>query len=166
MTEKKKKTAAPSRSKATQTTGSKATQKPGTKSSKPPKEAATGGTGKTPEQPPPVLDMPEFITEYDIYLFREGKHYSLFEKLGAHPIKKGRTSGTFFAVWAPNARSVHVIGNFNGWNNSSHPLVERDDQSGIWQGFIAGIGKGEHYKYFIRSQVDRKSTRLNSSHYS
>ncbi len=101
-----------------------------------------------------MTDMPDFISEYDIYLFREGKHFSLFEKLGAHPIRKGDTEGTLFAVWAPNAKSVSVIGNFNGWNTTSHPLLSRTDESGIWQGFITGVGKGEHYKYFIRSSIN------------
>jgi len=109
---------------------------------------------KKPVEKKPVEDLPDFITEFDIYLFREGKHFSLFEKLGAHPTTRGRTSGTFFAVWAPNAKSVHVIGDFNGWNKTSHALQPRSDESGIWQGFIEGIGKGEHYKYFISSSVD------------
>ncbi len=101
----------------------------------------------------PVWDLPDFITEYDIYLFREGKHYSLFKKLGAHPVKHDGTSGTFFAVWAPNAKSVTVIGDFNGWNKTSHLLQSRRDESGIWQGFIPGLGTGEAYKYFITSSV-------------
>lgn len=62
-----------------------------------------------------VENLNEFITEYDIYLFREGKHFSLHDKLGAHVIEHKGTRGTFFAVWAPNAASVTVIGNFNGW---------------------------------------------------
>ncbi len=100
---------------------------------------------------PPVWDVPDFITEYDIYLFREGKHFSLHKKLGAHIMEQEGTHGTFFAVWAPNARSVSVIGNFNGWNRESHFLNGRIDGSGIWEGFIPGVTKGEAYKYFITS---------------
>lgn len=92
------------------------------------------------------------ISEYDIYLFREGKHFTLHEKLGAHVIDHNNNKGTFFAVWAPNARSVSVIGNFNGWRKKANYLNIRDDSSGIWQGFIPGVEKGEAYKYYIVSQ--------------
>jgi 1,4-alpha-glucan branching enzyme len=105
-----------------------------------------------PETGTAVLDVAEFITEYDIYLFREGKHFSLYEKLGAHLIEVDGVKGTFFAVWAPNAKSVSVIGNFNGWLKDANHLKRRDDESGIWQGFVPGVGKGEAYKYFIQSQ--------------
>ncbi len=97
---------------------------------------------------------PELISEYDIYLFREGKHFTLHEKLGAHIIEHNNTRGTYFAVWAPNAKSVSVIGNFNGWGKDANPLKPRNDGSGIWQGFIAGVGKGEAYKYYIVSQYN------------
>lgn len=101
-----------------------------------------------------VLPLDGFITEYDIYLFREGKHFSLYEKLGATVVERDGAKGTFFAVWAPNAQSVKVIGNFNGWNKNDHPLRVREDGSGIWEGFIPGIGKGEVYKYFITSSFN------------
>lgn len=101
-----------------------------------------------------VENLNEFITEYDIYLFREGKHFSLHDKLGAHVIEHKGTRGTFFAVWAPNAASVTVIGNFNGWMKDANHLILRDDESGIWEGFISGVEKGEAYKYFIRSKFD------------
>ncbi|GAB4230775.1 MAG: 1,4-alpha-glucan branching protein GlgB [Chlamydiales bacterium] len=94
------------------------------------------------------------LTEHDIYFFREGTHYNLYEKLGSHPIVVDGVAGTHFAVWAPNAKSVHVIGNFNGWNRTSHPLFVRWDHSGIWEGFIPHIGHGEIYKYFIHSHID------------
>jgi 1,4-alpha-glucan branching enzyme len=93
------------------------------------------------------------LSEQDLYLFNEGTHYRLFEKLGAHPLKADDVSGTYFAVWAPNAREVYVIGDFNGWNHASHPLRCRG-VSGIWEGFIAGVGDGSRYKYFIVSHVD------------
>ncbi len=101
-----------------------------------------------------VDNVDEFISEYDIYLFREGKHFSLHEKLGAHVIECDHTRGTFFAVWAPNAKAVSVIGNFNNWVKDAHPLKRRKDESGLWQGFIPGVEKGEAYKYFIRSKYD------------
>jgi 1,4-alpha-glucan branching enzyme len=95
---------------------------------------------------------PDLISEYDIYLFREGKHFTLHEKLGAHVMEHNNSKGTFFAVWAPNAKSVSVIGNFNSWQKDASHLKVRDDGSGIWQGFIPGVGKGEAYKYYIVSQ--------------
>jgi 1,4-alpha-glucan branching enzyme len=101
-----------------------------------------------------VWSVPEYISEYDIYLFREGKHFSLHKKLGAHIMEIDNTSGTFFAVWAPNAKSVSVIGRFNNWDKQSHPMVARADESGIWEGFIPGVTKGEVYKYFIVSLFD------------
>ena len=101
-----------------------------------------------------VENLNEFISEYDIYLFREGKHFSLHDKLGAHVMEHKGTRGTFFAVWAPNAASVAVIGNFNGWLKDASHLTLREDESGIWEGFIPGVEKGEAYKYFIRSKYD------------
>lgn len=92
------------------------------------------------------------FTEYDINLFKAGKHFKLYEKMGAHLVEYKNTKGTCFAVWAPNASMVSVIGNWNGWNNQSHKLIARGDESGIWEGFIPEIGKGEAYKYFIQSK--------------
>ena len=91
------------------------------------------------------------FSEFDIYLFKSGKHYKLYEKLGSHVTEYKGVIGTYFAVWAPNARYVSVIGNFNGWNRGSHSLNARWDGSGIWEGFIPNIGRGEVYKYFIHS---------------
>jgi 1,4-alpha-glucan branching enzyme len=91
------------------------------------------------------------LTDDDIFLFNEGSHFRLYEKLGAHNIKYDNQDGTYFAIWAPNARQVSVIGNFNNWNHKQHLLRQRG-QSGIWEGFIAGIGTGETYKYRILSQ--------------
>lgn len=85
------------------------------------------------------------LTDQDIYLFKEGKHYRLYEKLGSHITDKG----VFFGVWAPNAKSVSVVGDFNGWNTQSHPLNVRWDGSGIFEGFIPGLGQGTLYKYNI-----------------
>src|SRR5215831_1285307 len=93
------------------------------------------------------------LTDHDIYLFREGTHVRAYEKLGAHPISAAEgDAGTHFAVWAPNASSVSVVGDFNGWNPSSHRLEPRLDSSGIWSGFIAGVRHGALYKYHIVSR--------------
>jgi 1,4-alpha-glucan branching enzyme len=91
------------------------------------------------------------FSDFDIALFQSGKHYKLYEKLGSHVVNHNGVVGTYFAVWAPNAHYVSVIANFNGWNNSSHPLYIRWDGSGIWEGFIPNVGNGEVYKYFINS---------------
>jgi 1,4-alpha-glucan branching enzyme len=114
-------------------------------------------SGKTPKKKPDVnavREMPGFITEYDVYLIREGKHFTLHEKLGAHIMDHENTRGTFFAVWAPNAKHVTVIGDFNGWDKNAHPLKVREDKSGIWEGFIPGVDKGQAYKYHITSGLD------------
>jgi 1,4-alpha-glucan branching enzyme len=93
------------------------------------------------------------LSENDLYLFNEGSHYRIYEKMGSHPIIDNGTAGTYFAVWAPNARQVFVTGDFNNWNQSSHPLYSRG-QSGIWEGFIPGVGQGALYKYLIISKYD------------
>jgi 1,4-alpha-glucan branching enzyme len=94
------------------------------------------------------------FTDHDIYLFKEGSHYRLYEKLGSHPMGIDGMEGTYFAVWAPNASSVSVIGEFNEWNPGVHPLQVRGDGSGIWEGFIPGVGSGALYKYHIVSRSD------------
>ncbi|MDQ3394536.1 MAG: 1,4-alpha-glucan branching protein GlgB [Bacteroidota bacterium] len=91
------------------------------------------------------------FSDYDVHLFREGKHYSLHEKFGSHIMEHKGTKGTYFAVWAPNASQVTVIGEFNAWNRGSHPMNVRLDQSGIWECFIPEVGQGTIYKYFIQS---------------
>lgn len=93
------------------------------------------------------------LTDFDIHLFRSGKHYKLFEKLGAHVTEFNGKKGTYFAVWAPNAKSISVIGNFNSWQPDSHKLNPRWDESGIWEGFFTDVGKGEVYKYAIHSNT-------------
>ncbi|MCE7066090.1 1,4-alpha-glucan branching protein GlgB [Dyadobacter sp. CY326] len=96
-------------------------------------------------------DALPMFSGFDIDLFKSGTHYHIYNKLGAHIIERDGVRGTHFAVWAPNAQEVSVVGNFNGWNRQSHPLTSRSDYSGIWEGFIPNIGKGEYYKYFLRS---------------
>jgi len=92
------------------------------------------------------------LTDYDVHLFREGNHFRLYQKLGAHPMEVDGTPGTLFAVWAPNAERVSVVGDFNGWDPEAHPLAPRWDGSGIWEGFIPGVGPGTLYKYHIVSR--------------
>ena len=93
------------------------------------------------------------LTDDDIYLFNEGSHFHLYEKLGSHLFTRDGVDGTYFAVWAPDAKEVFVIGDFNGWHKKSHPLQPKK-QSGIWQGFIPGVGRGDNYKYHICSRFD------------
>lgn len=94
-----------------------------------------------------------FFTEFDIDLFKAGKHYRLYEKLGSHTIHLNGQEGTYFAVWAPSASSVSVVGDFNYWMEAEHSLQVRWDSSGIWEGFIPHVGKGTVYKYAIRSKL-------------
>jgi 1,4-alpha-glucan branching enzyme len=94
---------------------------------------------------------PTLLTDDDVFLFNEGTHYDLGSKLGAHRIEFEGRWGTHFAVWAPDAGHVNVIGDFNGWNKTNHPLHPRG-QSGIWEGFFPNIDKGAHYKFHIRAR--------------
>jgi len=98
----------------------------------------------------PVRYDISMLSSDDLFLFNEGSHYRLYEKLGAHPIMVDGVEGTHFAVWAPNAKQVSVMGEFNGWDKSSHPLRPKG-QSGIWEGFIPGVAKGTIYKYYLVS---------------
>ena len=98
---------------------------------------------------PEVSAMPEsLLSDWDLHLFNEGTHHNLWEKLGSHIVP----GGVMFAVWAPNAERVSVMGDFNGWNRDSHPLQERG-ASGIWEGFVPDVHKGTKYKYHIVSRV-------------
>ena len=98
------------------------------------------------------------FTDFDISLFKSGKHYRLFEKFGAHITTLDGVSGTYFSVWAPSAKSVSVIGDFNFWQEDSNPLNVRWDESGIWEGFIPNVGKGSIYKYKIQSSINDVKT--------
>ncbi len=94
------------------------------------------------------------LSDDDLFLFNEGSHFRLFEKLGSHFMTApDGTQGTYFAVWAPNAQEVTVIGNFNHWEKDSHYLGRRGE-SGVWEGFIPHLKEGESYKYHIRSRFD------------
>ena len=93
------------------------------------------------------------LTGDDLFLFNEGNHYRLYEKLGSQPAEVDGVAGCHFGVWAPNAERVSVMGDFNQWNRESHPLHARG-QSGIWEGFIPEIGRGTSYKYYVVSRCN------------
>lgn len=90
------------------------------------------------------------LNPQDIHLFNEGRNYRAYERMGAHLMTAGDEAGVCFSVWAPNARQVSVIGSFNRWDQSAHPLYLRGN-SGIWEGFVPGVTKGALYKFHIRS---------------
>ncbi|MFZ3216345.1 MAG: 1,4-alpha-glucan branching protein GlgB [Candidatus Acidiferrales bacterium] len=96
--------------------------------------------------------FPTVLTEFDLHLFGEGTHYQKYEKLGAHVREVDGVRGVHFAVWAPNARRVSVVGNFNQWDGRVHPMCHRG-ASGIWEIFIPGLDEGEVYKFEILSRV-------------
>jgi 1,4-alpha-glucan branching enzyme len=96
------------------------------------------------------------FTEGDISSFQHGTHCKLYNLFGSHPVQVLDTRGYYFAVWAPNATYVSVIGHFNDWNTEAHPLLVRLDNSGIWEGFIPGLVKGEVYKYHIHGYEGNK----------
>ncbi|WP_300434020.1 1,4-alpha-glucan branching protein GlgB [Christiangramia sp.] len=97
------------------------------------------------------VQVHSLFSDFDISLFKAGKHYRLYEKFGAHLMEVEGQKGVYFAVWAPTAKSVSVIGDFNYWLEGEHPLNVRWDESGIWEGFIPGVEKGAKYKYKIHS---------------
>ena len=89
------------------------------------------------------------FTKKDIKLFADGEHFYAHQKFGSHKINVLNTEGFYFAVWAPNATEVCVIGEFNGWKKNLHPLFVRLDKSGIWEGFIPYLTENILYKYLI-----------------
>ena len=96
-----------------------------------------------------------FVGDLDQYLFGQGTHYDIFQKLGAHLMTVDGRNGVYFAVWAPHALEVHVIGDFNGWNEESHAM-ERLEPLGIWELFVPGVRQGALYKYLIETQDHRR----------
>jgi 1,4-alpha-glucan branching enzyme len=84
------------------------------------------------------------LTDFDVHLFKTGKHFKLYEKLGAHLTSFGNKKGVYFAVWAPNAKAVSVIGNFNDWSDSKNRMNPRWDESGIWEVFIPGCRREKY----------------------
>ncbi|MFA4915095.1 MAG: 1,4-alpha-glucan branching protein GlgB [Syntrophales bacterium] len=101
-----------------------------------------------------VMYNTSLLTDHDIYLFKEGNHFNLYDKLGSHALSVDGKEGTLFSVWAPNAEKVSVAGDFNEWNKKSHPLIVRGDGSGVWEGFIPQVGNGDVYKYHIVSRYN------------
>lgn len=97
------------------------------------------------------VQVHSLFSDFDINLFKSGKHFRLYEKLGSHPLTLDGVEGTYFAVWAPSAKRVSVIGDFNYWIEGEHTLNVRWDESGIWEGFIPGVKQGDVYKYKIHS---------------
>lgn len=94
------------------------------------------------------------LTDYDIRLFKDGRHYSLYEKMGAHILSLNGVEGVQFSVFAPRAAKVEIVGDFNGWDGRAYQLFFRFDESGIWEGFIPGVKAGHLYKYRIYSELD------------
>jgi len=124
-------------------------------------DSTTTNKPDTSLQPPPstalattsmATSVKEFslLTDDDLFLFNEGTHHSMHEKLGSHLVERDGVKGTHFAVWAPGARETSVVGDFNGWDANANRMTRRG-QSGIWEAFIAGVGKGTVYKYKIVS---------------
>ncbi|HEY9784578.1 MAG TPA: 1,4-alpha-glucan branching protein GlgB [Candidatus Obscuribacterales bacterium] len=97
------------------------------------------------------LNATAFITDYDLHLFGEGTHYRIYEKLGAHITRHNGKEGTHFAVWAPNAQAVSVIGDFNQWDTEANRMQMTND-SGIWTAFLPGLKEGTLYKYFVKAK--------------
>ena len=111
-------------------------------------------TTQRPADAPTVDRNPHgFISDFDLYLFNEGNHLHAYDKFGSH-VETGPRTGVHFAVWAPNADRVAVIGDFNGWSGATHVLGPIAS-SGVWYGFISGLGQGERYKYEIRSRQSK-----------
>src|SRR5450759_2351515 len=120
----------------------------------------TGSTGGAQAKPRKMTSSSAtLLSDDDLYFFNEGSHLRLYDRLGSHPMTVDGVEGTYFAVWAPNAERVFVMGDFNGWDKSAAPLLARG-QSGIWEGFVPGLGRGVLYKYHVVSrhngyQVDK-----------
>jgi len=109
----------------------------------PPEQVSTG------EQ-----DTSSIFSDFDLYLFGQGKHRRIYEKMGAHPCIVDGVAGVNFALWAPNARTVSVIGDFNGWQHGAHPMHLRHIDLGVWERFIPGIQVGALYKYAVYSRYN------------
>jgi len=111
-------------------------------------ECATAFEKRTPTAPAVNDSTPHRLSAHDAYLFREGTHRRLYERMGCHLTP----DGAHFAVWAPNAQRVAVIGEFNGWNGAVHPLAPREDGTGIWEAAVPGVKRGQTYKYRLESR--------------
>src|ERR1700676_2597693 len=98
--------------------------------------------------------IPSIFSDFDLYLFGQGKNYRIYEKMGAHERVVHGVAGVNFAVWAPNALSISVIGDFNGWNRGANQMHLRHIDLGVWECFIPGLHKGVLYKYAIYSRYN------------
>ncbi len=114
---------------------------------KPPENAPRRGRRPKSSVPPPG----SLFSDDDLHLFHEGSHFHLQNHLGSHAVARGGEDGCHFAVFAPNAKTVAVTGDFNGWNKESHPLARRG-AAGVWEGFIPRVGEGDVYKYHLVSE--------------
>ena len=97
---------------------------------------------------PDAYAMDSLIDGMDMEKFINGCHDTIYDKLGAHPMTRDGAEGTYFAVWAPNARAVSVVGDFNQWREDAHPMIKREP-AGIYELFVPGVGKGDLYKFSI-----------------
>jgi alpha-1,4-glucan:alpha-1,4-glucan 6-glycosyltransferase/4-alpha-glucanotransferase len=113
--------------------------------------ASSGSVGRLPRATETVLGV-SLLDATDVYLFNEGRHFRLYDKLGAHPVTVDGVSGVVFAVWAPNAERVAVVGDFNNWDGTRHPLWPHGD-SGVWEGFVPGAVAKMRYKYRLLSRL-------------
>ncbi len=147
-TQKKKKTAATATARTT--TAAKVEKAPAKAAAKPAVKKAPAKKAAPKAEPPKV-----FISQDDCYLFGQGTHYDIYRKLGAHPSVENGVEGMFFAVWAPHAAGVNVIGSFNGWNEDQYPM-EKIGDIGIWTKFIPCVGENELYKYLIHTNKGEK----------
>jgi 1,4-alpha-glucan branching enzyme len=110
--------------------------------------------GKQTKAVKPVREK-VFISEADQYLFGQGTHYDIYKKLGAHISVENKQEGIYFAVWAPNAKEVHVVGDFNEWNPTTH-IMKKCGPIGIYELFVPGLGEGVKYKYLITTPSGEK----------
>ena len=113
------------------------------------------GESKRPAQPiKPMSDVPSLFSDFDLYLFGQGKDYRIYEKMGAHPRTVDGVTGVNFALWAPNARAVSIIGDFNQWDRKATPMHLRHADLGVWECFVPGLEPGTLYKYAICSRFN------------
>src|SRR2546423_10390763 len=105
------------------------------------------------DKQPVAQDAPSIFSDFDLYLFGQGKHFQIYEKMGAHPRTVNNVSGVHFAVWAPNALTISVIGDFNDWSRSANPMHLRHKELGVWECFVPELQTGALYKYAIYSRT-------------
>lgn len=118
------------------------------------KGAAMTTTPEHNDRESAVSAIPSIFSDFDLYLFGQGQDYRIYEKMGAHPRTVNGADGVHFAVWAPNALTVSVIGDFNGWNRAAHPMSLRHEELGVWESFVPELHVGDKYKYAIYSRYN------------